>query len=245
MAAVQVTELIERIRDITDCDSDQFVTDAMLLRWLNNARPRLESMIARAGWVLNMQVDGTDSGPSDLVAGAIELNDEVMAIVAVYEYYTDGTTRILRSTHPTWPAVTTGSSAGFYFVDGPGEIPGGTTTATRVHLRPVPQSGNYFVYYLPVPVKLVTGTPAADEDDEVNYPNGWEEWLVLEVARQVLAREESINPAIEQRKLEIEKSVVQMAGDRLFAQGPRVRDVAYQGSDQSSLFTDPGSWLWL
>lgn len=246
MASVQVTELITRVRDITDCNDDQFVTDAMILRWLNNARPRLDAMIARAGWVLNMASDGTDSGPSDLVNGAIEINDEVMAVVAVFEYFSDGSTRgPLRSTHPTWVSETTASASSHYFVDGPGITPSGVTTKTRVNLRPVPQAGDYLVYYIPVGDQLVTGTPAADQDDEVNYPNGWEEWLVLEVARQVLAREETVNPAIEQRKLEIEKSVVQMAGDRLFAQGPKVRDVASQGTDQSSLLIEPWTWVWL
>lgn len=89
-------------------------------------------------------------------------------------------------------------------------------------------------------VMYVLGRDLADEtsvavsvlllDDEtqqnfVDYPNGWEEWLVLEVARQGAGREETVNSTIEQRKKEVEYDVQRMAADRLFAQGPKVRDV--------------------
>lgn len=59
----------------------------------------------------------------------------------------------------------------------------------------------------------------------VDYPNGWEEWLVLEVARQGAGREDAVNTMVETRKREVQDDVRMMASDRMFAQGPRVRDV--------------------
>lgn len=88
---------------------------------------------------------------------------------------------------------------------------------------------------------------SSDQTNYTTYPNGWEEWLVLETARQVTGREESVNSNIEQRKLEVEREIERAAGDRLWAQGPKVRDVRGTETDDWTItgaLMDPSNWLW-
>lgn len=243
MAAVTVATLLTRIRDCTDTDDDQFVDDAMLLRWLNNARPRLDSLIARAGWVLDydgvgLEIDGSETE-------GISLGVSALAILGVYEVVSSTQYRQLRpTTVMDDPFAVSGARANRFFATNGG----GTTNLTRINLRPLPSSGLYSVLYLPVGDTLVTGTPGTGEASSVYYPNGWEEWLVLEVARQVSGREESLNMTNEDRKREIEKDVERMAGDRMFAQGPKVRNVDGRDRDNwraSAAISSVDDWFWL
>lgn len=246
MPAVAVTELLTRIRDITDMDDDQFIEDAVLLRWLNAATPRLDQMILRAGWVMNavgVSVE-TNTGGSDGTEG-YDIGAEAAAIVAVVEFIDSENVRPLRSTTLIdMPTPLPGTNATHYFVSN--DTASGNTV---ISLRPNPSGQKtYGVYYVAAPPTLVLDTPGPGEADEVIYPSGWEEWLVLEVARQVCAREEVMNPLIEDRKRELERDIERMASDRLFAQGPTVRNVDRTERDNwtvSSAMRDPDTWLWL
>jgi hypothetical protein len=143
-----------------------------------------------------------------------------MAILGVYEYENGGY-RQLRAGDPQVlrDDVTLNDASWFTAADT------GTGGATVISLRPRPASGTYVVRYLAQPLVLVVSAPGAGQDDDVNYPSGWEEWLVLEVSRQVAGREESVNQTNEQRAREIEREIERAAGDRIFSQGPRVRNV--------------------
>lgn len=236
---VPVTTVLERIRDATDSNDDGeegFVTNNMLLRWLNAAIPRFEMMMMRAGWVLDytamsIEANGsTDGYSSDGLGGG----DKMMCIFGCWELISPTNVRQLRSVHPfETPFAVPGTRAHGYFANDSGD-----DGATKIFLRPNPQTGLYSVLYKPEPSPV-------DIDGDINYPNGWEEWLVLECARQVTGREESRNVIIEDRKLEIEREVERMASDRLFAQGPRVRDVRNENFDPSVFLTDPTYWYWL
>jgi hypothetical protein len=242
--------MLTRVRDIIDADDDQFITDAVLLRWLNAAVPRLDSMIARAGWIMNTITDNQDMAAT--VFPYMTLTREALAIVAVYESPSSSSAspRFLRSVSQVEALARTRSGASqanwFYVKD---EDDGAGATNTQVYPVPDPASGTYATVYIPHGYTLVAGTEAAGETNEVKYPGGWEEWLVLETARQALGREEVVSSNIEERKREIERGIEQMSSDRLFTQGPRVRNVSYQGTDLSArldtVLYSPESWLWL
>lgn len=246
MPSVPVTDLLTRVRDITDMNDDQFIEDEVLLRWLNAAVPRLDQIILRAGWVINYIGASfeTNTGGSDGTEG-YDIGEQAAAIIAVYEAVSSTEVRMLRATSAADKAVALpGTRATHFFVSNDTD-----TGNTVISLRPNPGGqATYAVYYIPASPTLVTGTPSAGEADEVLYPSGWEEWLVLEVARQVNAREESMNPLIEDRKRELEKDIERMASDRVFAQGPKVRNVDRVERDNwtiSSALMSPDTWTWL
>lgn len=329
MSRVPVTELLERVRDLIDANGDQeFVTDAMLLRWLNQARPRLDSLIARSGWVLDTETQQLDVVSDGYVANTgWELEAPALAILTVFELVAADQYRPLRPTTPyDRPLVATGTTT-HYYATNQGVDPAG---ATVVHLRPVPTAGTFVAMVLPAPTQLTTGVPGlsstaatvtvdaetrtmtrdsgsflddgfqigmrvtwtgfansannvqdgritslsdrvmtlalqsglvdetgtgdevallnAEQVNYVDYPNGWEEWLVCEVARVALLREETQNPALETRMRLIEGEVERMAADRLFAQGPKVRNVDRTQRDPWQVSGALGSiedWYWL
>lgn len=235
MPAVTVADLITRIKDNCQLDNDKWTGEATLLRWLNAARPRLDAIIARSGWVVtpgNFAIVADGSNTYDTLV-------QTMAIMGVFEV-DNGIYRPLKSSTVVHNPTERQGQALEYFAE-----ENTATGSTRVGLRPVPQTGTYYVFYLAQPLTLVTGTPGAGQASSVNYPMGWEEWLVLEVTRQVFGREESENATAERRIREIERAIEREANDRLFAQGLRVRDTR-QLLDQWTVTSalDPSDWLW-
>lgn len=236
MPSVPVSTLLTRIDDITDNDNPNWVSETMKLRWLNAARPRLDSVIARAGWPLNISLYTV----SATGAPAYDTAVQVMAVAGVFEYK-DGRYRSLRNGHVMDRRTdVAGDAREFVVYD-----TGGTT---RIEFRPAPATGTYRVYYLPQPLVMVTGSPGVGQESSVNYPSGWEEWMVLEAARQAHGREEAENANVERRIREIERDIERMASDRLFGQGPRVRDVRASQEDHwsiSAMLDSGNNWVWL
>jgi hypothetical protein len=62
------------------------------------------------------------------------------------------------------------------------------------------------------------------DTDEVTYPMGFEERVVLGMARRALSKEETINPGIEAEIQRIEQHIDEVAWNRLYA-GAQIRNV--------------------
>lgn len=250
MALVSVTDLIARVRFGVDADGSavdpQWVTDAVILRELNVVRPRLDAMVARAGhglYELITITGGTDV--DEFVLDPTGIAPDVLAIVGVW-IEDVGDYRQLRRADPnllyeSTYDLTPGFATKYYLRhESNGDI--------NIVVRPVNSSGTIAVKFVPAPLILVTASPVAGTStDSVRYPEGWEEWLVLEVQRVLDTREESLNTVREQRKVEIEREIDKAATDRLWAQGPTVRDVRGAVDSINSPFInfDPESWYWL
>jgi hypothetical protein len=73
---------------------------------------------------------------------------------------------------------------------------------SNLKLQPTPQSVmTGTIYYAPEATVLSSGT------DAVNYPNGWEKYVVLYAAIQALLKEESSVTGLRQELAEVEKEI--------------------------------------
>lgn len=324
MARVAVRTLLKRVRDSLDTAEDEWLENATLLRWLNAALPRFQSMLHRESWVTDYGVYSIEASEATGSEG-YELPVVASAIVGVYRVVDENDIRrLVPTTLEDRPFALVRAPATRFFATNQG-----VAGATTVHLRPLPVTDVYLVIYIKEPphlvlengagigpismdispndgtITLTDGSSWADAgfaegqritldgflsvqnnvtveiievdddvihvlsrdlssetsatgsaillDDEtqqnyVDYPNGWEEWLVLEVARQGAGREEAVNSTIEQRKREVEADVQRMAADRLFTQGPKVRNVnGVENADWtvSSDLSSYSSWTFL
>jgi len=210
MPAVAVSSLITRARGAADMQDD-FVDTALWLAWANLERVMLENVIARSGYILKEE-------RTDITAtGASEYNvADPVAIIAVYEF-ANGRYRRLRPSD---------------IMDGAGRL---TTTAVgpastyrvyqntngnvSIEFFPNPASGTYKVYAIGQPALFTLTT------DTCNYPMGWEDYIVYGMAQRALAKEETVNPALERKRQEIEAHIGQTAWHRQFAAHQQVRNV--------------------
>jgi hypothetical protein len=91
---------------------------------------------------------------------------------------------------------------------------------SNIRIYPVPQqvfTGS--ILYAPEATVLTAGT------DTVNYPNGWERFIVLDAAIQALAKEESSVTALVAERAEVVAEIDLAKEQRDLANPKRVRDV--------------------
>ena len=69
-------------------------------------------------------------------------------------------------------------------------------------------NGNYKLWYIPV------FTPLSAESDTIDGLNGWEEYIVIDVARKMLAKEESSTAHLDGEKAMMLKRIEDMAAER-------------------------------
>lgn len=238
MAVVTVAELIARARSAADMEDD-YPTREEFLTWLNVDRQRLGVIIARHGMVLDGSTDSiTATGAASYTIGTTE-DSEPLAVWGVYEVTSNsGQLRRIKSSD---------FMDAFSFLN---SQPAGRprsywlsqSTDGKLLLRfsPNPASGTYLVGIVASPALLT------DDDDEVNYPGAWEEWLVLSMARRALGKEESSTSEMKSQMREIESHIETHAWDRAFAANQRVRNVdrLERGWDDGSV-PPAAEWFWL
>jgi hypothetical protein len=232
MASVSVTTLLQRVEDAVDMEN--FVSQAALLRWANVLNPRFVAMLGRAGWapmISSYTITATGATSYTPSSGG---NIEMLAVVGVYRQEEDSFTKLRCIDHLQKPGVQVQSDAGYFRVK---TLEAG---GVSVELYPIPSSGTYIIDYIPVPLVLVTGTPGAGETNTVNYPAGWEEWLVLQLGRKCLTREETVSPAIESELKKVEEEIERMIRDRVYSSA-KVRNADSEFEDAS----DSSTWIWV
>lgn len=238
MATVDVTELIERARSASDI-RDNFVTQTEWLRWANTEHKWLQGFVARAGYVL---FENSENITAD---GSISYNiDEPLVILGVYEVLSSGTYRRLRHAD-----VMDGPPLRDVGVYGPADtfrVSQNTNDQVTVSFYPRPQTGNYVVRNIELPKTLVLGTPGVGEDDSVYYPLGWEERIVLGMARRALAKEGSSTSELSRQIRECELEIERAAWDRVMGghQGVRNVDRVERGWTEDHR-ADPRLWVWV
>lgn len=211
MPTFTAQQLIDRAQAAADMHDD-FVTTAQWLAWLSVEVQNLDRHIAQSGYVLR------ESSWTVTANGAVSYPFEVepFAVLAVYAV-DGGRYRRLRATdmfdgRPGRDTADTGQSHTYRITL--------ANDAITLHLHPTPTSGTYEVVYIPVsPV-------AATVAQTYLYPLGWEERVVLGMARRALAKEETTNPALETEVRRIEEHIEQTAWSRMYANSAsRVRNV--------------------
>lgn len=235
MPSFSVQNIIDRAAAAADMH-DSFVNDTTWLNWFNKERQALTILMARAGWV-----------PSGIVSQAVPFTDsytlaaDMLAVLTVVEVDSSGRFRHLIVSN---------------FVDQVMQAAGGpiTGSATRVfleqqdntdgtifHFYPRPTAGNYLIYYLKAPTRATAAT------DTFNMPMGFEEWLVLQLARRALVKEESDPKEIDKQIVDEERLIEEYCWNRALADSPKVRntDNVNRGWDFQLAFPPPNAWVWL
>jgi hypothetical protein len=110
-----------------------------------------------------------------------------------------------------------------------------------IDLYPKPTTGTYRALY------LEGRTPASALSTSVSWPLGWEERIVLGLARRALVKEESDTRKIEQMMAEQDAIIEEFCWSRALSEAPRVRNMDYRdrGWVDSMSYGSYESWLWV
>lgn len=245
MPLVTTSTLVDRAKAASDM-RDNFVTPAQWMLWATQERYGLELFVARAGWAMNISnfdftVTGAEAGvfPITSVPG-------IMAIVAVHEYTTTGVRQLKYQDAITFlhqlPGNTTntrGHSIAFRAL--------WTGDNVSMNLYPEPNTGeSYRVTFLVHPKPLALSTTTG-YDTSVTYPMGWEERIVLGMARRALIKEESETRAIDSEIQLWESRIEETCWSRVLSESPSVRNVdqnEYGWTDRLN-YPPPMGWVWL
>lgn len=242
MPTITTAELIERAKAAADLH-DSFVTNRQWMYWASQERMALDLFIARHGWTQNFETEtitvaGTESG-------AFTLSANVMAIVAVHQVTSTGARRLEFKDPASWLIVT----------------PGGTQRGQAMYYRakrssdtvvlnfyPEPLTGEtYLVTYLPHPARLtLDAAPATGYANSVSYPMGWEDRIVLGMARRALDKEESDSSPLQRQIAEMNQNIEELCWDRVMSDGPSIinTDVERRGWVDRLSYPPPVGWWW-
>lgn len=227
-------ELINRAAAAADMH-DNFVTATTWLQWASLERYALELFMARSGWPTDLAtatitVTGSENGEFS-AAG----DPDMMAVVAVHQIESDGLRRLQYSDAVSFlrqlpgTPVHSSSDAAMYRVKRDSD-------GITLNFFPNPTAGaQILVTYIPMPARLTTvaGT--------VNYPMGWEERIVLGMARRALAKEESDTGEIRKQMAEMDQQIEELSWNRVMSESPRVRNTDRQPLELPSR----ESWAWI
>lgn len=234
MAVITVQEIVDRARSAADMQSSNFVSETEWIRWFNVENKRLQLLIAKAGWVVKYQsyfitADGTNPASYAVT--------EPMIVLGVWEMKDNGYRRLKPADglDVGFPgSLTTGDAK--YFA-----VASGTGGNAFVTLFPAPLSGTYLVLTVREPPLVTTMA------DTVEYPGGWEDYIVYGLARRALSKEESPTSHVDALYSEAERHVNEMCWDRTMAAHQTVRNVDKLERGWTDVPTVPSreEWLWV
>ena len=175
-----IQQLIDRARVQADMDDISFIADSMVVSWANTAVRRLDLKLARSGYV------NAPTRTTTVVTGADAYNFPApLCVVAVHFVSTDGKRLLrIRPTHigTDYPVLATRKTTSDAPVSWYAEIKPADGTLD-IRFSPNPTSGSFIVTTIAERATLVAA-------DTVIYPSGIEEWIVLNLAKRMIMREE-------------------------------------------------------
>lgn len=213
MASVTLTVLRTRTRERADMVGSSFVADSAtgLDAWINEANQKLHQMLVDAlgeGYVSSSGAFTTVAGQSDygLPVGFYKLYGVDLTIggtIYDLEQYMRQERNVYRNTN----------TAGWY-------VPRYSLVGSNLRLYPTPAGAlSGTIYYAPEATVLVNTT------DAVNYPNGWERFIVIDAAIQALNKEESSTSALVAERASIIKEIESTKEQRDLSTPKRIVDV--------------------
>ena len=217
MATVNVSELITRAQQAADMEDD-FISQSTWLYWANVEYKKLWTRIARMGYPVQYLEESINW------TGALQYNiTEPTAIVGVFGFTSTGQRYRIPVKHPADLKYSGNARKGV-----PVEChikSEALTNGIIIQFWPVPQSGSCVVGLIEKPKKLVLSAPISDESITLNFPMGWEERIVLGMARRALGKEETTNPAIEREINEMDEVIDNHCSSYLLSEQPTVKDM--------------------
>lgn len=232
MPAFTVQDIVDRAAAAADMHGD-FVTAAQWLAWYKVEHRALELFVARSGWVTNLAstVDAssfTITVPAPFaILGVYEVRDSKYRPLK-FQNQVDFTKQAYSSPAETGDAYT-------YSL-----LTSTTTDDVTIHMFPKPTSGTYRCLYIP------TSTLPTALTSSITWPLGWEERIVLGMARRALEKEESDSRFIQKQMAEWDSVIEEFCFARQLADAPRVRNVDYNERGWlDSMFTGSyEAWHW-
>jgi hypothetical protein len=242
MPVTTVTDLIDRAKAVSDM-RDNFVTPTQWVTWASQERLALDLFLARSGWTLpfsefNITITGLEGG-----AYSVNPTGGIMALVCVLQYDSSGRVRPLEHENAVdfIRSSRTGGHAAYYRTSWSGDN-------ITLNMWPTPAAGEtYKVVYIPHPKKLAISAPGTWEEISVAYPMGWEERIVLGMARRALIKEESSTSAVDQEIGLWDSRIEEACWSRVLSSSPSVRNidqVHYAWTDRYS-YPPFGLWVWV
>lgn len=216
MATVTLTTLLTRVRERADMANSQFVTDARLTDWVNEAHAKLHGMVVDALGEEYISLSSafttvTDQSDYTLPVGFYKLYG--------VDLFIQGDYRALQAYNRTERNAYRNSRIGvsrygWY-------LPRYSLVGNALRIYPVQAGGlSGTILYAPEASVLVGGS------DTVSYPNGWERFIVLDAAIQALAKEESDVRTLASERDAVMQEIERTKENRDLATPQRVVDVS-------------------
>lgn len=135
-----------------------------------------------------------------------------------------------------------------YRLRGYGQFPSvdADTVFDVLEIRPIPSAASIVrVEYVPTAwTESISVDVDAPKDPKINGINGWEQWVVLRVARTLLEEEESDTSGISREMAELDQRIQALADNRDSGRPERVQDVMGEVDDFGALGIPARSWWW-
>lgn len=247
---VLASDLIARAKAHTDTDEvavQQWISDTNWLYWMNREYLRVWKANLRTGLLqIEPSVTTHDAATSPQPWTVSNAQGAPLAIIGVTEE-TGDTRRVLRASQP---------GDGWVTLPGISNRSGTATTWSAYHMpldddpvivrtNPVPASGTYKIYWVPPPLAVTATT------DVLKLLPGWDERIVLGMARSAFARGSQMPPSIERMIQEYDQEVelsgqlaTQRNGVRVKNMDRELRGWSRKGQDVGPPW-DVDLWWWV
>ncbi len=220
------SELRTRIRQRSDNEftDGNFVDDAELLILANKSRKHLFGMLVEAGQhsvaetIYTVPVDGSLT---------YDLPNDCFAVGGVFRFDSGSPIRLYRHDQRVYPRDEVESVASTYRTHG-------SLEDSVIEFNPRVSEGTYKVRYVGVPADF------SADGDTMDGVLGWEEWIVYDVAIDILTKEslwEAVD-RLQSRQNKITQRIEAHASERDMLDQGGVEDVRSRSSN--SLFDDEG-----
>ena len=212
MAAVTLTTLRTRVRERADMVGSSFVADTAtgLDAWINEANQKLHGMLVDAlgeEYISSLSTTTTVAAQSDytLPTGFYKL----YGVDLSYHGVMRALSRYERAERNAFREINAEALPRYSLVGG------------NLRLYPAPTGGlTLNILYAPEATTLTAG------GDSVNYPNGWERFIVIDAAIQALLKEESDVSALAAERASIIREIEQTKESRDLANPKHVVDTS-------------------
>lgn len=221
-----LSELILRIKQRTDNEhaGSSFVSESELTGLINKSRNALFGMLVLSG------LDSVPESETTISANGsrnYDLPDDYFQVVAVFRVEGDLYQRLERHNSRHYPGLNMSHATSYRVY--------GYKTDAKIEFSPIPGAGDYLVRYIAAPTDL------AADDDVVDGVLGWEEYIVADVAIDVLIKEGApphIISNLKTQKAEMIARIQTEAANRDAAENFSVQDVRYR----ESVYELPGGY---